>query len=188
MSAAGIPGRPAARAERTAVTDRLTDLSAELAAVRRLVSTLDERTAARERAIDRLQADVEHLRAGAQHLLVRPFLIDLQRLRDDLLRQAVAVRAEVTAVDLAALLESFAYSVEQTLARGGIEVLRPEIGSAFDATRHRVAGAVAAARADLDGTVAEVVSDGYLDITADRPLTSATVRVYRCAAADSPAS
>lgn len=145
-----------------------------MAATRRRVAALEERTSAGERVIERLDAAIEWLRTGGSTLLVRPFVTDLQRLRDDLLRQAGVASGET-----AALLEAFAYSVEQTLARAGIEVLRPEVGSPFDARRHRIAGVVASSRADLDGTVAEVVSDGYLDTTTNRTVTSATVRVYR---------
>jgi molecular chaperone GrpE (heat shock protein) len=68
---------------------------------------------------------------------------------------------QTTACDDTRLLESFAHAVEQILARDGVEVLRPEIGSYFDASRQRMAGAVPAATAELDGTVAEILSDGY---------------------------
>src|SRR4029450_5323470 len=113
-------------------------------------------------------------------LAARPFLVDLQHLRDDLLRQAASLAPETTSAQVTALLGSFAHSIEQALARGGVEVLRPEVGSPFDGSCQRLAGAVLAPRAELDGTVAEVLSDGYLDTTVDRAVTRATVRVYRC--------
>jgi molecular chaperone GrpE len=175
----GDPGSPRA-------TDRsrkraLTDLAAEMAAVRNLMATLDDHVAARERIIEQLSQNLEQPGSGDPHTLVRPFLTDLQRLRDDLLRQVGALTGEATTAQVAALLESFAYSVERTLARGGIDILRPEVGSPVDPRRHRVTGIVPTTRAELDGTVAEVVSDGYLDTTTDRMLASATVHAYRCA-------
>lgn len=163
----------------TALGGRLAELAAELAAVRQVLATLDEHAAVRDRAFDRLHEDLERLWSGERHQAVRPLLTDLQRLRDDLLRQAVALPADVTSAQVAALLESFAYDIEQTLARGGIEVLHPEVGSPFDPSRQRAAEAVPAMRAELEGTVAAVLSDGYLDTTVDRALTSAIVRVYR---------
>jgi molecular chaperone GrpE len=173
---------------RTALTGAkaLTDLTAEVAAIRSRVAALDDRAATRERIIEQLHQDIEWLRSGDRHLLVRPFLTDLQRLRDDLLRQVTALTGEATTGQIAELLESFAHNVERTLARGGIDVLHPEVGSPVDASRHRVAGVVLTARAELDGTVAEVLSDGYLDTTTDRTLTSATVRAYRCTAMPDP--
>jgi molecular chaperone GrpE (heat shock protein) len=143
------------------VVERLADLAAEVAAVRRLVVGLDDRLGARE------------------HLVVRPFLADLQRLRDDLVRQADALRTQAPDGHIVDLLEAFAYSVEQSLARGGVEVVRPEVGTPLDERRHRVIGTVPAASADQDGAVAEVLSDGYVDTTTDRTLRSASVRVYR---------
>jgi molecular chaperone GrpE (heat shock protein) len=143
------------------VVERLAELAAEVAAVRRLVVGLDDRLGARE------------------HLVVRPFLTDLQRLRDDLVRQADAFRTHSPEGHVVELLEALAYSVEQSLARGGVEVVRPDVGSPLDERRHRVTGTVLAASADQDGTVAEVLSDGYVDTTTDRTMRSASVRVYR---------
>lgn len=169
------PGQPGQHDEggMGALIGRLAELRAEVADVRRRIAALDDRTAAGELVIERLDATIEWLRSGGSPL-IRPVLTDLQRLRDDLLRQASVASGET-----AALLEAFAYSVEQMLARAGIEVLRPEIGSPFDARRHRLAGVVASSRPELDGTVAEVISDGYVDVATNRIVTSATVRVYR---------
>lgn len=77
------------------------------------------------------------------------------------------------------LLESFAYSAELILSRAGVEVVRPVPGSPFDPSRQRAAGVVPAIAPELDGTVAEVLSDGYLDLTSDRVLATASVRVQR---------
>lgn len=175
----GKPGLPR-RMVRTRTTS-LTELAAQVAAVRNLVEALNERATARERSIDQLRLDIERLGSEDRHMVFRPILTDLQRLRDDLRRQVGALTEGASAAQVAGLLESFAYSVERTLARGGIDVLHPEVGSPVDASRHRVAGVVPTTRSELNGTVAEVLSDGYLDMTTGRTLTSATVRAYRCA-------
>ncbi len=180
----GDPGQP--RQTNPNEAKALTALVAEVAAVRNLVAALDDQVTARERIIEQLSHNIEQLGSEDRHMLVRPFLTDLRRLRDDLLRQVKARTGEATTAQVAALLESFAYSVERTLARGGIDILHPEVGSPVDARRHRVTGVVLTNRAELDGTVAEVISDGYLDTTTDRMLASATVRAYRCAAMPEP--
>lgn len=158
--------QPVVEPGRTAAADR--------SAAGRLAST--------DLIIARLEAEIDKLRKMDRHLLVRPFLIDLHRLRDDLLRQAKACQAgeaTMAAAEVSTLLESFAYTVEQMLVRGGVEIVRPEIGSPFDASRHRAAGTQPSTSGELDGTVAEVIREGYFDTTTDRALTTATVRVYR---------
>jgi len=161
-------------------TKTLMDLTAEVKAIRRLVTALDNRAATSFEIIEKLHQDAERLQSIDRHTLVHVFLTDLTRLRDDLLRQMGALANDASVGQFAELLESFAYTIERTLARAGVDILRPEVGSPVDTTRHRVAGVVLTTRAELDGTVAEVLSDGYLDTTTSRTLVSATVRAYRC--------
>ena len=145
------------------------------------------RAAARERVIDRLHEENQQLRAGERQGLLRPVVTDLYRLRDDLLRQSVNLPAGFGAEQAAALLQSYAQTVEVALERAGVLPVRPVPGEPFDARLHRAAGVVPAAEPDADGTVAEVVSDGYRDTVSDRVLITATVRVARWTPAD-PAS
>jgi molecular chaperone GrpE len=139
----------------------------------------NDRAALREEVIARLHQENEKLRAGERHLLLRPVQADLQRLRNDLLRQAATLPAEYSAAMAAEMFESFAMSVELALERCGIAVLRPDAGTAFDPARHRAVQVVAAAAAEEDGTIAEVATDGYLDTVLDRVVTPAGVRVRR---------
>jgi molecular chaperone GrpE len=161
------------------VLGRLDRLDAELAAIRQELAGAHERAAARERIIDRLHEDNQRLRAGEGQLLLRPLLTDLQRLRTDLLRQAAALPAELPAARTAELFESFAHSVELSLERGGVRVLRPLVGEPFDGARHRATGTVPAQSAEQDATVADVLGDGYLDEVTGRALVPAPVRVRR---------
>ncbi|GLZ42333.1 nucleotide exchange factor GrpE [Actinokineospora sp. NBRC 105648] len=137
------------------------------------------RAAARERVIDNLHAEVERLRVGEQALLLRPLVIDLQKLRDDLLRQARGLPTDIGPEQVGALLESFALSVEQALERCGSVPVRPAVGDPFAPRAHRAVRALPAPSAAQDATVAEVVSDGYLDVAAERVTTAARVHVWR---------
>jgi molecular chaperone GrpE len=133
------------------------------------------RAEARERVIDRLHADVERLRAGEQGVVLRPVVTDLQNLRGDLLRQVRTLPPEISRDQVAGLLESFALSVELTLERCGSVPIRPEVGAKFSAREHR---AVEASREEEDGTIAEVVADGYQDSRTER-IVAARVHVRR---------
>ena len=105
--------------------------------------------------------------------------MDLQRLRDDLLRQAGGLPDPFPTEKAAELLSSYAYSVELTLERGGVRVVRPAVGEPFDGARHRAVAAVPAPAAELDATVAAVAGDGYLEEHTGRTLAPAAVHVYR---------
>jgi molecular chaperone GrpE len=155
---------------------RLAALADELRELRLAIRGADERAAARERIIDRLHEDNQRLRAGDRQLVLRPVLTDLRRLRNDLLRQA---EAAPSGVDVAALLRSYAHEVELALERGGVEVVRPAPGDRFDAARHRPQDVLPAAGPEADGTVAEVLADGYRETVTDLVLAPATVRVRR---------
>ena len=173
-------------ADDLATDDLATDLAAQVAALaaelrdmRLEMRGAGERAAARERIIDRLHEDNQRLRAGDRQLVLRPVLTDLQRLRNDLLRQADAVPGEMDGDAVGALLRSYAHSVELTLERGGVEVLHPAPGDRFDAARHRPQAVLPAPEPEADGTVADVLADGYFETTTDRVLTPAAVRLRR---------
>ncbi|MEV4350360.1 nucleotide exchange factor GrpE [Actinoplanes sp. NPDC049596] len=153
---------------------RLTELTEAVDALRRELKAADERSAGRDRMIERLHDDNQKLRAGERRLVLMPVLTDLQRLRNDLIRQAAVGGQEV-----AGLLTSYAHSVELTLERGGVAVIRPAPGDEFDGGRHRPDGVLDAERPEDDGRVAVALSDGYLDTISGRVLTPATVRVHR---------
>jgi molecular chaperone GrpE len=142
------------------------------------------RAQARERVIDQLHAEVERLRVGEQGLLLRPIVMDLQRLRGDLLHQATTLSPQIEQKQVAALLESFALSVELTLERCGSLPIRPSVGVQFSAREHRAITLVAASSPDEDGTVALVVADGYLDMNTDRVTMPARVHVRRWTPSD----
>jgi len=161
---------PADIAER--LDDLRSDLHSAIAEVRDELSAANERAAARERLIERLHDENQRLRAGERQMVLRPVLVDLQRIRTELLQAAAdtAVPGE--------LLISFAHSVAQALERGGVLVVRPAAGEVFDPAQHRAADVMQSDDAE-DGTIAEVLSDGYRDVVADRMLAPAAVVVFR---------
>jgi molecular chaperone GrpE (heat shock protein) len=160
------------------VLDLLNSVCAALAELRDELRMTNDRAVARERLIERLHDENQRLRAGERQLVLRPVLVDLQRLRNDLLREADTVPEGCTAAQAAALLTSFAYSVEQVLERGGVLVVRPTVGEVFDPARHQAVDVVHVDEGE-DGTIARAVSDGYRDTVADRMLTPASVVVCR---------
>lgn len=183
----GEPVQTAVSTVREDATELLGELRAGLAQVLEELRGTHERAAARERVIERLHEDNQRLRAGERQLVLRPVLVDLQRLRNELLREA-AVAANDPALPGEAvekLLVSFAHSVEQALERGGVLVVRPAVGNAFDPAQHRAVQAVRAADGE-DGTVAAVVTDGYRDVVTDRTLAPAAVTVARHLPAGQP--
>jgi molecular chaperone GrpE len=166
----------------------LATVAAELAGLRAEVARDHERAAAREHVIDRLHDENMRLRAGERQLLLRPVLTDLQRLRHELLRVGDQLPERYSGRQAAELLRSYAQNLELTLERGGVEVVSPRPGDAFDPAIHRVTGTVEAAEPGQDATVAEVVLDGYRDIQAGRVVLAAAVRVHRWTPPEQPAS
>jgi molecular chaperone GrpE len=175
------PAGEAATAEATPgpTGTALAALAERLASVEAALTSQDARAAARERVIDRLHDENQRLKSGERQLLLLPLLTDLRRLHADLLRQATSLPAEMSTRKVSDLLESFAWSVEATLDRCGVQVSRPKLGALFDPRRHRAVETIDAAEPGLDGTVAAVREDGYFDLTAERTLQAAAVTVYR---------
>jgi molecular chaperone GrpE len=160
--------------------DELSDLiGRELPALREQIARDHERAAAREQIIGRLHDDVQRLRVGERQLVLRPLLSDLQRLRHDMLRTGDGLPEQFSARQAADLLRSFAYNLELTLERGGIVVVAPEPGTPFDPAAQRAMGTVAATDPAQDGTVAEVITDGYHDVQSGRTAAPCAVRVHR---------
>jgi molecular chaperone GrpE (heat shock protein) len=77
------------------------------------------------------------------------------------------------------LLESFALDVELALERCGIAPVRPEAGERFSGREHRAVKVVEAAGAEEDGTIVDVLADGYQDVATGRLTAPAKVCVRR---------
>jgi molecular chaperone GrpE len=159
--------------------ERLQRIEKAIADIEVALRDANDHAAGRQKVIDRLHEENQRLRTGERQLLLRPVLTDLYRLHLDLHRQAAGMPEEITREQVVMLLDSFAHSVEFALERCGVQVVRPNVGDAFDPHAHRVAEVTEAAAPEQDGQVTGVVSTGYLDTVADRMLATAVVRVAR---------
>jgi molecular chaperone GrpE len=77
------------------------------------------------------------------------------------------------------LLESYADSVALTLERCGIVAVRPVKDSKFDPRQQQVSDIAETGDRDLNGLLADIVSDGYAEADGGRPVAPARVIVYR---------
>lgn len=132
------------------------------------------RAAAREALIGKLHDEVQRLRTGERAALLRPVIVDLGRIRNNLLRQAGEAGE-----DAAAIFAGFADDVTFALERVGAEPLSPAVGGAVTPGSHRVVGVVDIEDAAADGTVAAVDADGYVDTVEDKVVLPALVRAHR---------
>jgi molecular chaperone GrpE len=158
---------------------RLAAVEAALAEMAQRFGGESDRALARERVIDRQHEEIERLRSVERAGQLRPIVTDLCRLRNGLLRQAGTVPAEMTGPQVAVLLDSFAATVEEILERCGVVVLPGEVGAAFAPSRQQVAAVVEIDDPERDGTVAEVVQDGYAEIDGGKVVVPARIRLHR---------
>lgn len=166
----------------------MSEFRAAVEALAGQVAREHERAAARELAIDRLHQEVERLRAGETRLLLRPAMTDLRELHHDLLVQVKSAPEVIDRSQLVTLLGAFAESVELALERCGVRVIRPESGSSYDTAWHQAVGFRPTSDISLDGTVAEIISDGYADTETGRATRPAQVSVYRSGPLDGEAA
>jgi molecular chaperone GrpE (heat shock protein) len=162
-----------------ALANRLAAIEAQLAEMARQLAGESARALARERVIDRQHAEIERLKAIERAGQLRPVVTDLCRLRNGLIRQAETVPAEMTGRQIASLLQSFAATVEEMLERCGVTVLPQGVGVDFAASRQQVAAVVEINDPERDGTVAEVVQDGYAENDGGKVVVPARVKVHR---------
>jgi molecular chaperone GrpE len=163
----------------TELATHVRQLHAALDAIARRLDSEAERAAARERVIDHLHAEVERLRSVERVGVMRPVIVDLCRLRDDLLRQASSLPTGLTTAQGAELLRSYADSVNESLERCGVEVLPTAVGTPFVPGQQQIAGVVEVSDPELDGTVVEVVRDGYVEVDGGKVVAPARIKLGR---------
>ena len=163
-----------------------TDVVADIAAtVRKLADSAEryhDRAQQRESVIDHLSSEVDRLRRGERRGLLRPLLVEICRLRNDLLRQADELPGDFGPERAALLLRSYADSVELTLENSGVVSFAPDSGDAFDPRMHRRIGGEPTGDPALAGRVARVRREGYLDVDSNSPIAPAEVVVFAAAA------
>jgi molecular chaperone GrpE (heat shock protein) len=133
---------------------------------------------AKEKAIDTLTEEVRRHRAGLHFAILRPLIVDLISLHDDLADLADAWRASGN--DGAKTLDSFAATVEEVLARQNVTSFR--LGEpTLDTRRQRVIRTTTTDDADVVGSVAASVRPGFM--CEDRVVRPEHVLVYVASAA-----
>lgn len=132
----------------------------------------------REGVIDHLHDEVDRLRRGERRGLLRPLLVELGRLRNDLLRQAEDLPGDFDADRARLLLRSYAESVELTLEDGGVTTFAPDKGDRFEPRMHRRVGGETTDDPEAVGRVAQVRRSGYLDVDTNTPIAPAEVVLY----------
>lgn len=162
------------------------------AAVTRLVTESEKhhaRASHREMVIDNLHAEAERLRTGERRGTIRPLLMAVARVRDDLMRQAAQLPSDFDAERAQKLLQSFADSIEIVLDDYGVSTCTPAVGDEFDARRHRAVSSTPTHDAALVKTIASVRRDGYQDVEVGAPLKHAEVVIYiEAPVAEAPAA
>lgn len=140
----------------------------------------------REGVIDHLHDEVDRLRRGERRGLLRPLLVEMCRLRNDLLRQAEDLPGDFDADRARLLLRSYAESVELALEDGGVATFAPEKGDRFEPRMHRRVGGETSDDAEAVGRVARVRRSGYLDVDTNTPIAPAEVVLYVPASPGTP--
>jgi molecular chaperone GrpE len=135
----------------------------------------------REGVIDHLGAEVDRLRRGERRGLLRPLLVEMCRLRNDLLRQADDLPPDYDAERTRVLLRSYAESVELALETNGVVTYTPEEGATFEPRMQRKVGSEPAGDPAASGRIARVRRNGYLDVEANTPIAPAEVVLFSVA-------
>ncbi len=132
----------------------------------------------REAVIDHLRSEVERLRRGERRGVLRPALVEVCRLRNDLLRQAGDLPDDFDAERARLLLRSYAESAELALEGSGVITYSPEAGDRFEPRMHRRVGGQHATDPAAEGRIAAVRRSGYLDVEGGTPIELAEVVVF----------
>lgn len=198
----GVPGSPAPHVapsdppagtigwtgDEAATAALLTGISAGVTQLADSSERYHARAAQREGVIDHLRSEVEMLRRGERRALLRPLLVEICRLRDDLLRQAEDLPGDFDAERARLLLRSYADSVELALENSGVVIFAPDNGDPFEPRMHRRVGGEPNSDPALSGRVARVRRSGYLDVDANSPITPAEVALFGAVPGAGPAN
>jgi molecular chaperone GrpE len=175
-----VPARPAP-AGSAADGEALAGIAASVRDLADSAGRYHARAEQRENVIDHLRAELDRLRRGERRALLRPLLVEICQLRNDLLRQAGELPEDFDAGRAALLLRSYAESVELALEHNGAVSFAPDSGDVFDPRMHRRVGGETAPDPATAGRIAQVRRDGYLDVDANSPISPAEVVVFAAA-------
>lgn len=131
----------------------------------------------RERVIDRLHEENQGLKNGERERALKPLLLDLIWLFDDLGKTAAEYAAREDATSAARDFALYRDAVSDVLAKQGVETYHVAPGDAFDKTAHRVLGTVPTEDAAADRQVVRVLRSGFR--SDHQVIRSAEVEVFR---------
>jgi molecular chaperone GrpE (heat shock protein) len=158
------------------------ELLGEIGQVVRTLAAQTERYHARaeqrEAVIDHLRSEVDRLRRGERRSVLRPLLVEICRLRNDLLRQAEELPDDFDATRARLLLRSYAESAELALEGSGVITYSAEAGECFEPRLHRRVGGQPATERVAEGRIASVRRSGYLDAEGGTPIELTEVVVF----------
>ena len=178
-----LPPDPAPPVPAGQPVDLLTRIFTAVQEVAESAGRYHARAEQRERVIDHLHSEVDRLRRGERRGLLRPLLVELCRLRNDLLRQAEGLPDDFDAEQARLLLRSYADSVEIALEDSGVITFTPGEGDSFEPRMHRKVGGEPTSDPAATGRVARVRRTGYLDVDANIPIAPAEVVLFGAASA-----
>ena len=169
--------------------DALTELKGLIETLTVAVDREHERAGHREAVIDRLHEDNQQLRRGEFQTLFEPVRSALYRLHDMVRRESVRWTSDQPPdpQHTGPLLTAIADEIAEALGRTGAERFTVKPGEAFDPARHRPVATEPVTDPGLDGTVVEVLSDGFESADGEQALRRAEVRVARLSTDTSPA-
>ncbi len=154
---------PAAESGESALMVRMQQLIDEMRLLREEFDTKLKYDASKERQIDSLHNELQAYRAGLHFKILRPVILDLISMHDDLSRLLESMPRENGMIPLAQVLknlESFQTSLEEILRRNGVEPYSVE-GDVFVSGRQRALQAVETSEPALDKQIARRVSKGF---------------------------
>lgn len=146
-----------------ALTGAMQQLIDEMRALRQEFDTKIKYDASKERQIDSLHNELQAYRAGLHFKILRPVILDLISMHDDLSRLIESIPREEGVIPISQVLknlESFQVTVEEILQRNGVEPYSVD-GESFVSGRQRALQAIETDEPSLDKTVARRVRKGF---------------------------
>lgn len=162
-----VPGSeqptPTPTVDEVALMGAMQQLIEEMRVLRREFDTKIKYDESKERQIDSLHNELQGYRAGLHFKILRPLILDLISMHDDLSRLIESIPREEGMISIAQVLknlESFQVTVEEILQRNNVESYSVD-GETFVSGRQRALQAVETAESSLDKQIARRVRKGF---------------------------
>ena len=143
--------------------EELERIENEISTLNKLFATKIQRTDYDTKVIDQMHGDLEKHKEDMYSKIMRPVLMDIISLRDDMMRivEANSINAPEKPTIPLGTFEVYAYTALDILERYSVEAYKSEVGDDFTPIKHRVLKKVATPDQNLNKKIAKSVSDGY---------------------------